>query len=300
MAGRSRSLKPDLELVHVPDDQSFKIWAHGYPFRTVRWHFHPEYELHLVTTTSGNRYVGDHIGPFRTGDLVLVGPNLPHNWISDVPEGEEVAERCLVLQFTSEFIAACMATFPELRFVRPALDDAFRGIRFEPAVAERVAPLLRELLGASGARRVALFVAILDEIGSAGQRLPLASIGFRPNPSAYLSTTMNLVLQHIGRNFTQGLNETDLAKLSRQSVSTFSRAFRKHTGLTFVQYVNSLRIELACQHLSEGDLTVTDICYSVGFNNVSNFNRQFLAAKGIPPSKFRALRRAGRCAVPAD
>ena len=104
---------------------------------------------------------------------------------------------------------------------------------------------------------------------------------------------MNLALQHIGRNFTRDLSEVDLAKLTRQSVSTFSRSFRKHTGVNFVQYVNSLRIELACQHLSQADLTVAEICYEVGFNNVSNFNRQFLAVKGMAPSKFRNLRRNG-------
>ncbi|HEX4764979.1 MAG TPA: AraC family transcriptional regulator [Lichenihabitans sp.] len=287
-------MEPDLELVQVRDDQSFKIWSHGYPFRTVRWHFHPEYELHLVTSTEGDRYVGDHIGSFTPGDLVFVGPNLPHNWISDIPEGESVEERCLVLQFTGEFIAACMASFPELRFMQPLLKEAFRGVRFESSLAERVGPLMRDLLEASDARRIALFMEILELIGHARDPATLASIGFQPNPSAYLSTTMNLVLQHIGRNFTRDLSETDLATLSRQSVSTFSRSFRKHTGMTFVQYVNSLRIELACQHLTQADLSITDICYAVGFNNASNFNRQFLAAKGMPPSKFRNLRRDGR------
>ena len=149
----------------------------------------------------------------------------------------------------------------------------------------------------SAARRIALFMEILDVIGHAEVRAPLASIGFLPDSSAYLSTAMNLVLQHIGRNFTRDLSEGDLARLGRQSVSTLSRSFRKHTGMTFVQYVNSLRIELACQHLSETDLTVTEICYTVGFNNVSNFNRQFLAAKGMSPSTFRALRRSGRRAA---
>ncbi len=104
---------------------------------------------------------------------------------------------------------------------------------------------------------------------------------------------MNVALQHIDRHLTSELNEPDIAKLARQSVSSFSRAFRRHTGMTFVQYVNSLRIELACQHLSQADLTVAEICYAVGFQNLSNFNRQFLALKGMPPSKFRSLRRSG-------
>ncbi len=286
-------MEPDLELVGVRTDQSFKIWSHGYPFRTVRWHFHPEYELHLVTATSGDRYVGDHIGPFQIGDLVFVGPNLPHNWISEVPDGETVEERCVVLQFTDAFVASCMATFPELRFLQQLLKDSYRGIRFDEGVAERVGPLMRALLDASDARRIVLFIDILDVIGHAEKRTPLASVGFQPQPSAYLSTSMNLVLQHIGRNFTRELSETELAKICRQSVSTFARSFRKHTGMTFVHYVNSLRIELACQHLGQDDLTVTAICHEVGFNNVSNFNRQFLAQKGMPPSKFRTMRRHG-------
>ena len=286
-------MEPDFELVRVRDDQSFKVWSHGYPYRTVRWHFHPEYELHLVTATGGQCYVGDHIGPFLVGDLVFVGPNLPHNWISDVPAGETVAERCLVLQFTGAFISDCMATFPELRFLKPVLAESFRGVRFDPALSARVRPLMAELLGADGARRIALFVELMDLIGHAAERRPLASAGFSPDPSAYMSAAMNLVLQHIGRNFTGDLCESDLAKLAQQSISTFSRSFRKHTGTTFVQYVNALRIELACQHLTQDDLSITEICFEVGFNNVSNFNRQFLTAKGMPPSKFRGLYRSG-------
>ena len=286
-------MSPDLELVQVRNDQSFKIWSHGYPFRTVRWHFHPEYELHLVTDTQGRMYVGDHIGPFGVGDLVLVGPNLPHNWISDVADGEVVAERCLVLQWTAGFIEACTSTFPELRFLQPLMAEAFRGVRFPRELAGQVRPLMVELLDAADARRLAVFMEIMDVIGHERDLEKLASAGFRPDPSAYLSTSMNTVLRHIGCTFTGDLREAEVAALSRQSPSAFSRSFRRHTGMTFVQYVNSLRIELACQHLSQAGLTVTDICYKVGFNNVSNFNRQFLAAKGMPPSRFRALFRSG-------
>ncbi len=78
---------------------------HGFPTPLARWHFHDEYELHLITATVGKAFVGDWIGPFQPGHLVLVGPRLPHNWISmDVPAGG-VAERDLVIQFSHEPIA---------------------------------------------------------------------------------------------------------------------------------------------------------------------------------------------------
>ena len=292
-------MEPDLELVQVRDDQSFKIWSHGYPYRTVRWHFHPEYELHLVTATEGTFYVGDHIGAFRPSNLVFVGPNLPHNWISDVAPGETVEERCLVLQFTSAFIKSCTSTFPELRFIEWLLAESFRGVEFAPPMGEAAAPILREMLNMGGARRIELFIRVLNLIGHSHQHHMLASPNYRPDPSGYMSAAMNNVLAHIGRNFTNELSEAELARLNNQSVSAFSRGFRKHTGMTFVQYVNSLRIELACQHLTQDDLSMTEICYEVGFNNVSNFNRQFLAWKSMPPSKFRSLHKSGMSLAPA-
>ena len=286
-------MTPDLELVRIPHETSFKVWSHGYPFRTVRWHFHPEYELHLVTSTHGNRYVGDHIAPFDPGDLVLIGPNLPHNWISDVRGSESVSERCHILQFTDTFITGCMEHVPEMRSLRPLLADAGRGLLFAPGVAARVASPMRELLQAAPLRRIALFMDIIGVLATA-PALPLASIGYRPDAASFRSAAMNVALGHIARNFTQELNETELAGLCRQSVSTFSRSFYRHTGMRFVQYVNSLRVELACQHLCLDEAGITDICYEVGFRNVSNFNRQFLAIKGMSPSRFRALQRAGR------
>ena len=163
-------MTPDLELVRIPQDQSFKVWSHGYPYRTVRWHFHPEYELHLVTSTTGTRYVGDHIGPFAAGDLVLVGPNLPHNWISDVGPSETVEERCIVVLFTEEFISGCLATFPELRFIKPMLKGASRGLKFNAALSDRAEALMRALLRAEGAKRIALFMELLDQLNSGRPR----------------------------------------------------------------------------------------------------------------------------------
>lgn len=135
-----------------------------------------------MTATTGRMYVGDYIGPFGIGDLVHTGPNLPHHWISDVANGEVVEERCLILQFTAEFMGACMAMFPELRFLQPLLAESFRGVRFPAALAERIRSLMHELLDASGARRLALFMNIADLLGHAQSREPLAGIGFQPDP----------------------------------------------------------------------------------------------------------------------
>ena len=298
---REAALKqPDLELVQVRRNESFKVWSHGYPYRTVRWHFHPEYEIHLVTATTGTFLVGDHVGTFEPGNLVMTGPNLPHNWISNVAPNELVPERCLVLQFTHEFIQGCATVFPELDFVTALLDESKHGISFPPATAHRIKPILTELIDAFGGRRIELFVILLNILGQCKSRTALASGEFDAEPTKYMAGAMNHVLVHIRKNFTADLHESELAKLGGLSTSAFSRKFRKHTGLNFVQYVNRLRIDFACQLLMQNKLSVTEICYESGFNNVSNFNRHFLLLKKISPSKFRGIHAANAAfAVPA-
>ena len=280
--------QPDLELVAVPRDESFKVWSHGYPYRTVRWHFHPEYEIHLITSTTGKFFVGDHIGSFEHGNLVMTGSNLPHNWVSSVPQETRVDERCLVLQFDAEFAARAITAFPELKRVEPLLDASRWGVLFTPKTGMAAEPIMREMLGAQGIRRITLFIALLDLLLQSTEQVKLASAAYRSDPASYAETHINHVLAYIGKNLSQELRETELAELAGQSVSAFSRYFRRQAGLTFVQYVNRLRINLACQLLMAGELSITDICYQVGFNNLSNFNRQFLLLKEMSPSRWRA------------
>jgi hypothetical protein len=114
-------MQPDLELVHIRKGESFAAWKHGYPFRTVRWHYHPEYEIHLVVATTGKFYIGDHVGEFGPSQLIMTGPNLPQNWISAIRPGEIVPQRTEVIQFPESFIDAASDAFPEMEGVRHLL-----------------------------------------------------------------------------------------------------------------------------------------------------------------------------------
>jgi AraC-like DNA-binding protein len=160
-------------------------------------------------------------------------------------------------------------------------------VSFDPQTSALIQPLFMELLEARGLRRIVLFLSMMEILLNASDRELLASPAYQIDPTSYASTRINHVLSYIGKNLASELRESDLAQLAGQSVSAFSRYFRRHTGLPFVQYVNRMRINLACQLLMDDELSVTDICYKVGFNNLSNFNRQFLTAKGMAPSKFR-------------
>jgi transcriptional regulator GlxA family with amidase domain len=131
---------------------------------------------------------------------------------------------------------------------------------------------------------------IIDALSRAPDAKALTSAGYLPDPSGFMSTGINEALAYINDNLTEPFRETDLAAIAGLTPCAFSRSFRRHTGMALVQYVNRLRINLACQLLmGDADIKITAVCFSSGFNNISNFNRQFLAQKGMPPSRFRAL-----------
>ncbi|MDT0682997.1 AraC family transcriptional regulator [Roseicyclus sp. F158] len=287
--GMGGKMQLDLELVHIRSGESFAAWRHGYPFRTVRWHYHPEYEIHLVVATSGKYYIGDHVGDFEPGQLIMTGPNLPQNWISDVQPGEVSASRTEVIQFSQDFVDRLADAFPEMEAAEALFQRSRRGLLFDGETGRKVAPLMRRVIDARGVLRLALYFEILDVLLNAPRVQTLCSLNFMLDMEKSEESAMNRVIAHLRENLTEPLSETELAEMTGQSQSAFSRSFKRHTGATLVRFRNQLRIDLACQMLvSDPEARISDICFDVGFSNLSNFNRHFLRLKGRSPSEFRA------------
>lgn len=269
--------------------------AHGFPTPLARWHFHDEYELHLITATSGKAFVGDWIGPFQPGHLVLCGPRLPHNWISmDVPEGG-VPERDLVIQFAHEPIAHAAQQIPELAEVLALLERARHGIEFF-GLSERALQHFHAVKHQRGLPRLAAFFAYLADLARCTDYRLLSSVRMQGEEGESESDQVNALVNRIMRDYARPLSAAELAAELGMSESRFSRFFRRGTGNTFTDFVNRIRVNHAGQLLMETERAVTHICYEVGFNNVANFNRRFLEIKGMTPSEFRrqADQRFGR------
>ena len=280
-------MKPEIELVSIGGNESFKAFAHGYPYRTVRWHYHPEYEIHLVTNTRGRYFIGDYIGQFGPGNLVLIGPNVPHNWISDVPAGTHVEHRTIVIQFGAEHMGRLLATLPELRSIQPLLDKSRLGLKFSDATAARSLSLMTDLCDATGPHRASLFLQLVELLAEDTQAQTLSSAALETSADNPAHAGINSVLVYLQRNYTAPLRESELARLCNQSPSSFSRSFIRATGVPFVQYLNRLRVRAACDLLSESRLSITDICFRSGFSSISNFNRRFSVIKSMSPRQYR-------------
>ncbi|NDY92763.1 AraC family transcriptional regulator [Ideonella livida] len=271
----------------APEDVGFiRCLGHGFPTPLARWHHHDEYELHLIVATSGKAFVGDWIGPFQPGHLVLTGPRLPHNWVSmDLPEGG-VDERDLVIQFTHEPLAAAAQHIPELAEVLPMLERARHGIEFF-GLGEQAETQWRRIKGARGLARFAAFADLLALLARCTDYRLLSNVQMQSSDDDSQLDQINAIVQRITDNVAQSLSAGELAAELDMSESRFSRFFRRATGNTYTDFVNRVRVNRACQLLMDSDRRVTDICYEVGFNNVANFNRRFLDIKGMTPSEFR-------------
>lgn len=259
---------------------------HGFPNPLVRWHYHEEYELHLILQTRGKVFVGDYIGQFEPGHLVLTGPRLPHNWISTDVGPEGVEKRDMVLQFAGEPLKRASELIGDLREVLPLLERARLGVEFF-GVADIARERLLHIKSLHGVRRFSEFLHFLGDLAACNEYRLLSSMPMQSFDDDNSLAQISTIVDYITANATASFSMSELSQRSGMSESQFSRYFRRATGNTFTDFVNRLRIARACQLLMETDRYISNVCYDCGFNNVANFNRRFLEIKGMTPKEFR-------------
>ncbi|MDW3711540.1 MULTISPECIES: helix-turn-helix domain-containing protein [unclassified Pseudomonas] len=277
----------------TPDDGA--SWAllnrrleEGIPFE---WHHHPEYELTLTLNSRGHRYIGDDIEPYDDGDLVLVGPGVPHSWCSSEKVDAARPHVALVIWFHRDWANGLLAMFPELRDIGVLLAGAEQGLGFGAATRAGVRPLIEAMPGAEPGRRLMLLLDVLLLLCRDPEMQPLANAPATPASLPTADPRIQRVLDRLHQGFAAPVSIPELAELACVSVSAFHRMFRRHTRMTAVQYVTRLRIGRACSLLIATDLPVVRIAEQVGYANLSLFNRQFLALKASTPRDFRRVHR---------
>jgi AraC-like DNA-binding protein len=278
-------MKAILEKVSRDQSHSFTFFESKSRRFDCPFHYHPEIELTLIVSTSGQRYVGDHIGRFAPGDLVLMGPDLPHSYISDA-KGSGRAHS-IVLQFLSDCFGPSFFERGELKGIRHLLNRSRVGLCFHGRTREKVAPLMKELLELDGLRKLTSFLTILGVLAASKEVRPLASPTYSPSLGLYQGERINRVCELISRKFRDGITQSEAARAARMSAPSFSRFFRRAANKTFRTFLNEVRIGHASQMLLETDRTVAEVCYDSGFGNLSNFNRQFLRLRKVSPRDYR-------------
>jgi AraC-like DNA-binding protein len=285
--------------VENPHRAFFLIHEKRVPSPEFLWHFHHVHELNLVVAGKGTRFVGDHISHFEAGDVVLMGPNLPHTWCSDIgsraaarrsPRAREYragAYQAVNVQFADSFLGESLPVDPEWHHVRALLARAARGVTFTGDTREAIRIQMLDLATRSGPAKLMAFLGILERLAHARDYQLLSSRDYVPVLPAAREKRIDRICTYINERYTEQVTHGEAAAVARMGTAAFSRFFKRTMGKTFTDYVTALRLAHACRLLIETDDAIADIAYHAGFNNLSNFNRRFLQHKQINPRVYR-------------
>jgi AraC-like DNA-binding protein len=253
------------------------------------WHYHPEFELTLITDSEGQRMVGDGICDYRSGDLALLGPNLPHSYRSWPADSMFTRQhRAIVIQFREECFGGHFFELPEMKSVSQMFQRSVIGLDFrDTKTGKRVANFIREIPSLPPAERMVALLSVLVELAEESEAMAISTETVLPLCHVEDQRRIDQVCSYLHQRFDQEINFADLARAVHLTQSALCRFFRRATGRTMTTYINQLRIGAAAQLLANSDLSVLDIGFRVGFGNYSNFNRQFKSMKGVTPLSLR-------------
>ncbi len=282
-------MKPRLLDRSPAQSQPFVVRENRYPNFLKIWHYHTELELVVINESTGTRFVGDSIEKFEPGEVVLIGKNLPHMWLNDenyFQEGSDLIASGYSIHFREDFVGHQFLELPPTEILGQLFKKAKRGIRFTNLnfpIAENIATLLTE---SNDFSKLLQLLQILYKLAKHDETNLLSSEGYR---NTKIREGSDKTHEYIFKNFKKSISLSEVAAIAEMNPSAFSRYFKRVHRKTFSRYLIEIRIGYACKLLMENKVTISEVCYESGFNNISNFNKQFRKIKGMSPSEYLRL-----------
>jgi AraC-like DNA-binding protein len=276
-------MKALVQKLPLSEDSSFVAGIYTTPYFETPWHYHIEFEILLILEGGGKKFVGDHISDFKVGDLYFLGPNLPHLFRKD---SSHAVGSSLVIHFTEDFIGQDFLKIPEMKRILSLFEKSKKGMHFHERSYDIIKQKLIEILELKGMPKLLCVISIL-EILSGNNQYDLLCESEITGKNTDDSEIINKTFDYILKNFKDEVSIGKAAEDANMSIAGFSRYFKNRTKKNFSSVLNEIRIGYACRLLIEKNRNVTEICYKSGFNNITNFNKQFKKIKKTTPKKFQ-------------
>ncbi len=248
-------------------------------------HFHPEYELNFILNGKGvRRVMGDSLEEIGEIELVLVGPNLQHGWELHNCKSKNIHE--ITIQFHNDLFDSKLLSRRIMKPIKDMFERSAHGILFSEKIAEEIKPKLLKLSRIDSIDYFLELICILQDLATSRNQRMLSSYTSN-NKNFENSEKIKVIYEYIQANYQNKISLADISKLVNMSPVSFNRFIKKRTGKTFIEYVNDTRIGYAAQWLIEKDLSIAEVAFKSGFNNIANFNRVFKKSKNCTPSQYR-------------
>ena len=250
------------------------------------FHFHNAYEIALILKSNGKRVIGDSIEDFTDNDLVLMGPHLPH--ISYTNNNDSTEVHALVVYFHPDWLTDTHLNSVDFARFRKLFDDMARGIKILGNTKKKVTKRILKLKNCKGLQRIITILEILEIISHSTEYECLASPGYVNSFSQKDIKRMDQVYKYVKDHFTEDIMLEDIASIANMTPTAFCKFFKIKTNKTFSNFVNEVRIGYACKLLFDENLSISQICFKCGFNNLTNFNKNFKRFTKMVPSTYKA------------
>lgn len=278
--------KPEYEIIkpELGASYSFTKYTKNKVNNATYWHYHPEIELVYVDGGNGKRQIGSHMSYYTNGDLILIGPNLPHCGFTDRLTGNK---REYVIQFRPDFLGEEIFYKPEMFNIKRLFERCKGGIAFNEVTKEKIGEQIALLEFKPPFQRLLGILEVLNDLDTAKDYQLLNASGFSVEIEMQDNERINLIFNYIRSYYTEQIALDEIAHLVSMTVPSFCRYFKKISGKTFTKFVNEYRVVHACKLLAEKPIPITEVCFESGFNNFSHFNKTFKEYTGKSPSTYR-------------
>lgn len=261
------------------------------------WHgnllYHPEFEIMTVLEGNGTRFIGDSIENFQPGEVIMLGSNLPHMWHSEEVyfEGKEnLSCKSIVVQFRNDFLGMSLFDAPEMQDIKLFLERSSQGFRITGITAEKVRQLLFNMADESSRfQRLLILFQLLHYLANAQAKdlSTIASKGFVSDYTDVDAYRINKIYTYVLKNYNKKIDLEEIASIANISAKAFCRYFKSKTRNTFTEFLLEVRIGKACKMIIEDRNSIAQISYQTGFQNLSNFNRQFKKIVKMTPLEYK-------------
>jgi AraC-like DNA-binding protein len=276
-------------VVPQTSNEAFRVQSDRLPYFYDKLHHHVEFQIMLILKGAGTLIAGDYVGRFEEGDLFLLGSNQPHVFRNDEAhywkKGKLTAES-ISIYFNEEYLGSRFWHLQEMAGVRTMLERALQGMRILGETKARVIDIINQLNNVQGIDRLIRFFECLQLIAASNEAHSLSVTAPVVTYLTHESKRMNDILHFTFNESHRKIYIDEVARIAHLSVEAFCRYFKLRTRKTYTTFLNEVRISNACKLLIENEVSIQDVCYKTGFNNLSNFNRIFKKVTGKNPSQY--------------
>jgi len=269
---------------YEPDEQSI-VFQDTYPVPYL--HNHRETQLIWVKRGTGNAVIGNHVQPFRPGEIYVVGSNQPHLFEASNGVQESINMLCLYVDHRRIF-SGVSGYIPELSVVADFMKEADAGLQVPPDYVDSTARIMVDVCNKLGLARFMSFLQLISlfiEIKAKEDWKPLSAVLDSDSPS--VSDRLNVIYRYTLEHYMDQITLEEVAKLACMTPNAFCTYFKKYTRKTYFSFLNDLRIRQACEKLLRGNYpTIASVAYDCGFINTITFNRVFRRLLGMTPTEY--------------